>query len=297
MQFLGEAAGLLTSVCWSVSSVAFTLASRRVGAASVNHVRIWLALILLALIHTILFGIPFPFHAGEHRFVWLGISGLCGFVLADGLLFESFVVLGPRLSMLLLTLAPAFGTLLGWSFLGERPTLFNLAGIAVTLLGIAIVVSATGGGTEGGRKADWRGLLLGAGAAVAQACGFLFSKIGMQGEFSPFSANLIRLTAATAGIAVMALIRKQLVSDVQKMKDRRAFLATLSGTVCGPVLGVVLSLYAVSHVFIGIAITLTSLPPIFLLPIGHFIFGERITLRVITGTILSLFGVILLFTK
>ena len=293
MQWIGEICGLLTSVCWSGSSVAFTRAARVAGPSTVNHIRIWLALTILAIIHSVLFGIPFPFYAGTQRFLWLGISGLFGFVVADGLLLEAFLLLGPRVSMLLLTLAPAFGTLLGWVFLGEHPPLLKLAGITATTIGIGIVVSA--GAPAGRRVSNWRGIFLGVGAAVGQACGFLFSKLGMQGEYSPFSANIIRLLAAGIGMTLLTLIRGQMIADARKLNDRRVFLTILAGTIAGPVVGVALALYSLSHVFIGIAITLTSLAPVILLPVDHFFFGERINIGAIAGTIISLAGVVLLF--
>lgn len=296
MQWFGEICGLLTSVCWSGSSVAFTRAARKAGPSTVNHIRIWLALMILAIVHSFLFGMPFPFYAGMERFLWLAISGLLGYVLADGLLLEAFMVLGPRLSMLLLTLAPAFGTLLGFVFLHEHPSLPKLAGITMTTIGIGIVVGAgSSPATRSVPGAKWRGIFLGTGAALGQASGFMFSKLGMQGGYSPFSANLIRLLAAGIGMTLLTLIRKQMIADARKLKDRRVFFTILAGVIAGPVVGVALALYSLSHVFIGIAITLTSLAPVILLPVDHFFLGEKITLRAIAGTVISLAGVVVLF--
>jgi drug/metabolite transporter (DMT)-like permease len=46
---------------------------------------------------------------------------------------------------------------------------------------------------------------------------------------------------------------------------------------------------------VGVASTLMSLPPIFLLPIGRFVFKETISKRAVTGTIIALAGVAALF--
>jgi drug/metabolite transporter (DMT)-like permease len=62
------------------------------------------------------------------------------------------------------------------------------------------------------------------------------------------------------------------------------------------VFGVFCSLAAVKFTEdIGIASTLQSLPPIFLLPIGFFFFKEKITWRAIFGTVIALVGVAILF--
>ena len=46
---------------------------------------------------------------------------------------------------------------------------------------------------------------------------------------------------------------------------------------------------------IGVATTLMALPPVFLLPIGRFVFGERITASAVLGTLVAIGGVALLF--
>ena len=66
-------------------------------------------------------------------------------------------------------------------------------------------------------------------------------------------------------------------------------------TIAGPVIGVWLSLISVQLAPLGIVTTLQSLPPIFLIPIGYFVFKERITWRVVLGTVVALIGSVLLF--
>lgn len=63
----------------------------------------------------------------------------------------------------------------------------------------------------------------------------------------------------------------------------------------GPVLGVWLSLIAVQKAPVGIASTLMSLTPIFLLPVGYFMFSETIGFRAIVGTLIAVVGTVLLF--
>jgi drug/metabolite transporter (DMT)-like permease len=52
---------------------------------------------------------------------------------------------------------------------------------------------------------------------------------------------------------------------------------------------------AIAHAHIGVASTLMSLTPIFLLPVSHFLFRERISVRAIIGTLFALLGVVMLF--
>jgi drug/metabolite transporter (DMT)-like permease len=69
----------------------------------------------------------------------------------------------------------------------------------------------------------------------------------------------------------------------------------LGGAIFGPLIGVSLSLFAIQNTNIGIASTIIALPPVFLLPIGYFIFKEHISWQAIAGTMLAVVGVGLLF--
>ena len=50
------------------------------------------------------------------------MSAILGLVIGDSLLFQAYILIGPRLGILLLSLSPLWGTLLAWIFLGERLT-------------------------------------------------------------------------------------------------------------------------------------------------------------------------------
>jgi len=291
----GEGAALLTAICWSTNSIFFSLAGRRVGSATVNHIRLWVALLILLLIHLVLYGTFFPFSAAPDRLLWFAISGLAGFAMGDAFLFEALVVIGPRLSMLLMVLAPIFGTALAWVFLGETLSPAKIGAILLTMAGIAWVISAGHNNHPAGKGKLLAGVLLGVGGAAGQAVGALFSKLGMAGGFSPISGNLIRVTTATLALSLFHLMRGQMKEEIGQMRDRRALTEIASGAMLGPVVGVVLSLYAISRIQLGVASTLMALSPVILLPASHFLFGEKITLRAISGTFLALLGAALLF--
>lgn len=296
MPYLGELASILTAFCWSANSVCFTIAGRRVGSATVNVVRLWIALAAMLLLHLIMFGSIFP-HAEGWRLSYLGISGLIGFAIGDAVLFEAFVLLGPRLAMLIMTLWPVFAALLAWIFLGQSMSLSRILAMTATLGGIALVVGDHSSAADGAKpKKLTLGILLTLGGALGQAIGFLLSKYGLAGNYSPISANLIRVSAGTLAISLWLLLRGRLLENFLRLKDRRAFTLIGLGALSGPVLGVVLSLYAIGHAkFLGVASTLMSLSPVILLPVSVLAFKERITLTAVIGTIVTLGGATALF--
>jgi len=293
LAYLGESAALLTALCWSLNSVCFTVAGRRVGSASVNLLRLLMAWGTLVLVHLMVYGSPFPLQAGAARFTWLGLSGLIGFALGDAVLFEAFVLIGARLAMLLMTLSPIFSALLAWLFLGQSLSLPKVLAMVVTLAGIGWVV--WGGGEQEEHPHLWRGILLGIGGALGQSIGLVFSKFGLAGDFPPISANLIRASAGVAALLLYFTATGQLRRTLGALRDGRATAFIGLGAVTGPVLGVVLSLIAIAKTSMGVAATLMSLSPIILLPVSHFVFKEKVGGHAILGTLLALAGAAALF--
>ncbi len=76
--------------------------------------------------------------------------------------------------------------------------------------------------------------------------------------------------------------------------DVRATAFTALGSIFGPVAGVWLSLVAIDRAPIGVASTLMSLTPLFLIPVSRLVFREPIMPRAVFGTLLALAGVALL---
>ena len=140
MPFLGEIAALITSIFYSIGPTFFTLAGRLVGSAVVNRTRLVVALVYLTIVHWVFYGTPLPLDAAPDRWFWLAVSGLVGFVLGDAALFQAFIVIGTRLTMLVFALNPILGAVLAWLFLGEDLTGMQLLGMAITLAGIAWVL-------------------------------------------------------------------------------------------------------------------------------------------------------------
>ena len=295
---MGEIAALATSFCWSLNSVQFTFAGRRVGSRVVNRVRLTLAFIFLSLSHLLLYGTLWPIHAELYRWGWLGLSGAVGLIVGDGSLFQAFLLIGPRRSMMLMTLVPVISTLAAWMFLGEVLLPLELVAVLITVGGVAWVVSerqADNESTERDPKDRVLGVLLGLGGATGQALGLVFAKRGLVGDFPALSATVMRMTTAATVIWLAAVFRGRATLAWEALEDRQARFWLVGGAFVGPFIGVWLSLIAVRTAPVGIASTLMSLSPIILIPFDHWIFDERITVRSIVGTIIALMGAAIIF--
>ena len=296
MSYIGEIAGLATSLFFSFASIFFTLAGRRVGSMIVNRVRLALAVIFLIATHWIILGIPLPLYTEPERWLWLGLSGIVGLALGDVFLFQAFVKIGPRLSMLMMSLAPVIAALQAWVFLGEMMSAGQTAGILITLGGVTWVVMERNGNNTNKNHDYARGILYGLGGALGQATGLVLAKNGLFGDFSPISGNIIRMIMATGVLWMMTFIQREAGKTLRSLaKDCRGAVFTFAGAIAGPFLGVSFSLLAVQRTEVGVASTLMALPPLFLLPLSYIVFKERFGWSAVTGTFLAVFGVAILF--
>lgn len=305
MPFIGEFAAIGTSLAFAVGSTLFTIAGRAVGTGIINRVRLALALLFTMILHWMLIGTFYPVNTPPETFFWMAASGLVGFVIGDAFLFQGFVMVGPRLSMLMMALAPVLSAIMAAIFLREILGPTQITGIIITMAGIAIVVAEPPVTTtvnsetpHEDRQKYLLGLLFAFGGAVGQAGGSLLSKIGLAGGIPAISGNAIRLTAAVILIWVWALARRQIgitYQAIRQTQNRQALLFVVIATLSGPVIGVWLALVSVQLAPLGVVTTLQSLAPIFLIPIGYFVFKERITRGAIIGTAVTLIGSVLLF--
>jgi len=299
---MGEIAALATSFCWSLNSVQFTFAGRRVGSRVVNRVRLALAVVFLSVAHLLLHGRLWPIQAELYRWGWLGLSGAIGLILGDGALFHAFLLIGPRKSMVLMTLVPVISTLAAWLALGETLLPIEVLAILITIGGIAwVVLEREPGRPSEDEDRDERkrnsllGVLLGMGGATGQALGLVAAKRGLAGDFPALSATVIRMIVATTIIWLATLLRGQVGPTWVALRDKRARLWLVGGAFIGPFIGVWLSLIAVRTAPVGIASTLMALSPIMLIPFDHWIFDETITWRSIMGTLVALIGAAVIF--
>lgn len=297
MAYLGELLALGTAVFWAFGSILFSYAGRRVGAFTVNAVRIPIAAIVLLGL-TILIQQEFfsPSTTGS-QFGWLAFSAFLGLVIGDGCHFRALVILGPRIASLLAASTPIFAVLLSWVILDQSLSWVHLVGIAIVLCGLAWVTlerNANTFGEEKGGSKIWGYTLAGIGA-MGQATGLIAAKIGMQENLTPLSASMIRMVSAAVMIWIIAVGQGKVRQIITGLRDRKARLAMTAAAFIGPVFGIWMSLISIKLTKVGIAATLMSTTPLWIIPLVMVIHGERPSARAIIGTIVTVGGVALLF--
>jgi drug/metabolite transporter (DMT)-like permease len=292
---IGEFAALFTAVCWMMSSIQFEIASKQVGSVVVNLLRLCLAFVFLSFYSFIVRRMPLPLDATPHAWLWLSLSGLAGFVLGDALLFRAYIVVGARVSMVIMATSPLITALIGWLVMGETLTPLALLGMCLTVGGIALVVLERNPEENQVKLSHSpRGLLFALGGATGQAIGLVLSKYGM-GAYDPVAATQVRQITGIGAMLLIALALKNLGRVKPALTQRRALQPLLIGSLIGPTLGVSLSLFAVQHTSAAIASTLMATTPILIIPPAIIFLKEKVNLKEGLGALAAVAGVVLLF--
>lgn len=295
----GELAALGTALCWSLTAVFFAAAGARIGSLSVNLIRLVMALLMLSLYQAVARGMALPLDASPYAWTWLSVSGLIGFCVGDLCLFRALLVIGPRLSSLLMSLAPVLTGIFGWLVLDEGLTGIELIGMGLTVGGIAWAISdrtPERPGEERPRDKLVTGVLLGLGGAAGQAGGLVLSKLGM-GEYDPFAATQVRIIAGIVGFSVIFVFAGWWPRTLEALRHGTAMLYTGAGALFGPFLGVSLSLIAVQRTVAGVAASLMATSPILVIPIVVLTRGEKVGVGGVGGALLAVAGVALLVLR
>jgi drug/metabolite transporter (DMT)-like permease len=297
----GEIAGVLTAVFWTVTSLAFESAGKKVGSLSVNLIRLVMAFFFIGIYSWIARGFFFPSDATWFQWKWLALSGIIGFVIGDLLLFQAFVVLGARISMLMMALAPPFAALIGWLLLDEVLEAKSWFGMAVTMIGIVIVILKREKTEKNGAivkkiKSSYSipGILLALGGALGQAAGLVISKKGM-GEYDAFSAAQIRVLTGIVGFTILFFFMRRWSKVWEAVQHASAMKRITLGAVFGPFLGVSFSLIAVQHTQAGIAATLMAIVPVLIIGPSILLFKEKVNWKEILGATVTVAGVAMFF--
>lgn len=306
---LGMLAAAGTAVCWAFTAIFFSAASRRVGQLNVNLVRLVVACVLLALACAVM---GLYRGAPTAQLVLLALSGLVGLTLGDAAGFSGLQILGPRRASLIQALAPGFAALMMVPLLGETLNFVGVAGMLITLGGVAWVVLERAAPGEVQGK-----LLFGIGmsvlGALGQAGGLILSKAGLgmlepRGllnhwaglgngdtiELSALYGTLIRMLAGTLLLVAYAVVAGRVGAAVTSLRDRKALAQTGAGAFFGPFVGVSLSLAAVSLTNTAVAATIMAVSPVIVIPIVAIVYKQRVTWRAILGALVAFAGVAVL---
>jgi drug/metabolite transporter (DMT)-like permease len=297
---VGEFCALGTALLWTLCTLAWTSAGKRVGATAVCFNRLVIATLMLMIYGKIFHGAWLPLDASPRVWAILLVSGFLGFFLADLAIVKSFLIIGPRLALLLQSLTPPAVVLIAKLRLGETFGFMNWIGMAITLSGVVwVVLERPESPKEMHHRKDFAwGIFLAALAALLGAVSQVLSKeaIGDVGDggFDPFAITLMRILGGIACFPLLLTINGSWRHIGKAAINFRVMSIIFLGTISGPFFGVALNMKALGLCSTGVVATLINTTPVIVLPLMILIYKEKVSPRAAIGAVISVVGVAIL---
>ncbi len=306
---LGEIASLAAAALWAGASIIFARLGRDdVSPLAMNLLKCVIAFGLLVLTLLVLEGRVWPYQLSLENTLILAASGAAGLTIGDTAFFGSLTRIGSRRALLLRALAPPTTAVLAVPVLGEPLTLKMAMGMALTIGGVIWVIlernpaneddDAESEATSGGRFARHEivGLGLGIAAALLEAVGSVLAKLG-GGDIPALDLSIVRLAFGILGLGMIVGGMSRIREVVQPMRTPRKAWLIVVATFLGTYLGIWLSMTGIRYTYTGIATTLASTSPVWVLPLAHVFEDDTVSTRAVVGACIAVVGIGILFVE
>jgi drug/metabolite transporter (DMT)-like permease len=294
----GEISSLAAAFIWAISTTLYRVYGAATHPAWITIFKGTIASVLLV---TTVF-LTGGFQSIElNRFLILSLSGVIGISLGDTAYFSAFPKIGAALTSAIQCLVPPMTALGAWLFLSETLNSKQILGLFVTCSCIAAIVVIDGGGwtkffqPSGVSKSFKIGLVFAAIAAICQSTGVLLARKPLEGLSAPEGASHRILVSL-----IILILWERFRSRLRIRSLPKEFVATKNfwqialASTLGTYLGLMAMVYGMTHAPMGVALTLNSTYPIWVIIIEVIFFGRRLRLDSFVFQCCAILGIFLI---
>ncbi|HYX38126.1 MAG TPA: DMT family transporter [Oligoflexus sp.] len=286
-QLLGEAASLAAAMIWACSLSLYSRYGRQVPSSGLNLYKNIVALACL-LVTGLIIGFELP--ADGLTMGALAVSGLIGLALGDTLFFHGIKTIGVQRSSVIQCLAPPLAAVISWLVFAETLSRWEWLGLLVTTGALAWLMASRNESVDPTVQLDWTGVAAAIGSAVCQASAVIILRQALQGG-DVVTGTILRVLPAMLVLTVISYRR----SGWEPMKlvftpTRNGLILTL-GAFMGTYLGLILMSTGAKYAKAGVTAAISSTYPVWILPIAHYLLGERVSWKSVALTLLAVAGI------
>jgi len=290
---LGETLALLSASTGAISSIIISDLGQKADSSLLGFVRMLIVVPFMVALALLSDGTAI-FHAPIADILWIALSGIIGFFITDIFLFRAYALFGAQKTMVVMCFTPVLSTVLSIAIFSEVPTLMQFAGIAMTIIGIIVIVLQGGEKTSAGKVISY-GLICAVLAAVFQSGADLSAKAAISDLPYISCASLRGVSGLMAWLVYGLFKRDTLFKDMDTLKKPKNLgLLTLS-VIVSTWLGTTMAMGSLKYAPAGIATSLKQISPVLILPYDFFVLKKKSWQSVI-GTVIAVAGVILIFS-
>jgi drug/metabolite transporter (DMT)-like permease len=291
-EILGYLFALTSAFLWALVAIFYKNIGRKVSSAGMNIGKSLVATLCLAIVLFIR-----GFEPIDTKTLFLLImSGILGISLGDTFFFMALYRLRPSMAVVMTTLIPVLTVLFSVLFLNEHFSIKCWAGITLTIIGIAIVLSKNNPDFLG-KKNSLSGIIYGLLTSFCCAASIIFSKCALV-SISALEASFIRHIAGLLLLMMWGIASSNLKSWLKPLQTDMSLIGKLFfASFLGTFLGTLFCLLGLKYAPATIATVLNSTSPLFILPLSYIILKERIANNAIIGSMLAVAGVCLVLME
>jgi drug/metabolite transporter (DMT)-like permease len=289
---IGALALLVAAGLYALASMLVKLEAPRLSIIAHNTYRLLVATLAMALIFLLTRDPAALRQIPAEALLALVAAVFCGLTVGDTLNYRAMLLIGMGRAFPIANAYPLVTLAVAALWLGEPVGWQDLAGCLLTLAGVTLVALPAHGGA--GPPLDRRTNLIGIGmaaiAAVLWAGSNSFLKLALLAT-DPITANAVRLPLATL-IAGLMLTRSAPALPPWRLPRRTLAAVVATGLVSSVIAGM-LTLYGVQQVGAARASIIGATSPLFGAPLASLVLKERLTARILAGTLLAVAGIML----
>lgn len=289
---MAPAFAFFAACCWGTAAVLNRLGLRHMHSTTATFISMIVSFVLIFIL-VLIFDFDSLVTLSAVAFGWFALQGFLNFVLGRFLNMTSIGLAGASRATPIISISPLFAATLAFIFLGERPTAMIIVGTVLIISAIVLIVSqslADANQRTSGGKTVLLGCLVALGASIGYGAGNVVSKEIVTNYATPLVTSAMSLMFGTLYLFPMAF---RTLPEVRRAPRREVGFITTSGILQG--LGVTSMMTALSRIPVVVAAPIGSLNPLIALILAFFLLKqmERITPRIIIGTVLAVAGVVL----
>lgn len=288
---LRELGGLACAPLWAISSIMLKSQTGKVDALRINALRSIFASAFLIIVALFSGRLSQLADLPPYAIFYLYFSVVIGMVVGDTLYIKGMGLIGVARALPISITYPIFVLPFSAIIIGESLTALTLIGVFITAIGLCVITAPQKQSEEVSqitRKQYWRGVSFLLIASFCWAIGTITLKFGV--------AKLDPIVAAAIRMPFMALVLLMIIF-VKRDRGKKWYYGPKSLTVLalGGILGIGLGglFFMLGIKYAGTARTaiLSATAPLFGVPLSMIFLHEKITLRIVLGTILCVFGI------
>lgn len=303
----GYIAAIATLICWTAGAFIIGKLSRLMHPHALNKALLFFGIFLLGIVVCVideinpmkLFSLP-----NSSNWLWLGLSGILGKSLGDYCGLSALRILGPRRRYMLATLTPGFSLFAGFIFLDETISALGIAGMFITMISLALLLNDQKEKDEVIKDKFgnyFRGVVMALCSGILTAFAFVFAKktmIETGNPISEFHATWIRILIAFIVLFVIDVFTKKDHDFILEVfKDKQKIWLMGGAVFIAVILGLSLSLVAITRLEVAIAYTIFSLVPLGVLLVSVLWYHKKIVWRSWIYCLMAIAGVMILIWR